>query len=196
MICQNCLPQYEFKWKELGLSTWVMEHILPAWLWLHESETFMWSWQSLSWSTHYLHGSLRLIPRSQNEKMSSCPTPIHFNIIIAFTHILPNDLFISDPPTISNEILTSHECNMPQSSYSPPWFDHGNNDPIKFFIYLRAYSTAHRPMNIANRARWIQSIPPNLIFLRSILILSSHLRLCLPGGLFPSGKFEPTNITK
>ena len=33
----------------------------------------------------------------------------------------------------------------------------------------------------------IQSIPPHLASWRSILILSSHLRLGLPSGLFPSG---------
>jgi hypothetical protein len=36
-------------------------------------------------------------------------------------------------------------------------------------------------------ARSIHSIPPYLIFLRSILILFTHLRLDLPSGLFPSG---------
>jgi hypothetical protein len=36
-------------------------------------------------------------------------------------------------------------------------------------------------------ATLIQSIPSQLISLRSILILSTHLRLCLPSGLFPSG---------
>jgi hypothetical protein len=35
-------------------------------------------------------------------------------------------------------------------------------------------------------ARWIQSVPPYPISLRSILILSSHLRLGLPSGLFSS----------
>jgi hypothetical protein len=37
-----------------------------------------------------------------------------------------------------------------------------------------------------SRARWIQYIPPHPITLRSILKLSSHLRLVLPSGLFPS----------
>ena len=36
-------------------------------------------------------------------------------------------------------------------------------------------------------ARSILSMPPNSTFGRSILILSSHLRLGLPRGLFPSG---------
>ena len=33
----------------------------------------------------------------------------------------------------------------------------------------------------------IQSIYPHPTFWRSVLILSTHLRLCLPSGLFPSG---------
>jgi hypothetical protein len=41
-------------------------------------------------------------------------------------------------------------------------------------------------------ARSIQSIPSHPIYLRSILILFTHLRLGLPSGLFPSG--IPTNI--
>jgi hypothetical protein len=34
-------------------------------------------------------------------------------------------------------------------------------------------------------ASWIQSIPPHPNSWRYILILSSHLHLCLPSGLFP-----------
>jgi hypothetical protein len=41
-------------------------------------------------------------------------------------------------------------------------------------------------------ARWIQSIPSHPISLRSILMLSTHLRLRLPSGRFPYG--YPTNI--
>jgi hypothetical protein len=41
-------------------------------------------------------------------------------------------------------------------------------------------------------AIWIQSTPSHPISLRSILILSTYLRLGLPSGLFPSGL--PINI--
>jgi hypothetical protein len=41
-------------------------------------------------------------------------------------------------------------------------------------------------------AWWIQSTPSYTVSLRSILILSSHLHLCLPSGLFPSSL--PTKI--
>jgi len=44
----------------------------------------------------------------------------------------------------------------------------------------------------ATCARMIQSIPPHPTSWRSILILSSYLRLGLPSGLLPSG--FPTNI--
>jgi hypothetical protein len=37
--------------------------------------------------------------------------------------------------------------------------------------------------------RSVQSIPNQSIFLRSILILPTHLRLSLPSGFFPSGSY-------
>jgi len=45
-------------------------------------------------------------------------------------------------------------------------------------------SARHLPLSWASS---IQSIPPHSASWRSILILSSHLHLCLPSGLFPSG---------
>jgi hypothetical protein len=45
-------------------------------------------------------------------------------------------------------------------------------------------STRHLSLSWAS---WIQSITQHPISCRSILILSSHLRLGLPNGLFPSG---------
>jgi hypothetical protein len=49
------------------------------------------------------------------------------------------------------------------------------------------------PTFYGNRARPIQSITPNPIANRSILILSIHIRLGLPSGLFPSD-FPTNNI--
>ena len=44
-------------------------------------------------------------------------------------------------------------------------------------------------------ASLIQSVPTNIISWRSILILSSHLRLGLPNGIFPSGFTTKTLYT-
>ena len=44
-------------------------------------------------------------------------------------------------------------------------------------------------------ARSIQSLPPHPTFWRSILLLSSHLHLGLPSGLFPSGFHTKTLYT-
>ena len=43
--------------------------------------------------------------------------------------------------------------------------------------------------------RSVQSRPPHLTSWRSILILSSHLRVCLPSCLFPSGFPSKTNTS-
>ena len=47
----------------------------------------------------------------------------------------------------------------------------------------------------ASWASLIQSIPPHPMSWRSILILSSHLRMGLPSGLFPSGFPTKTRYT-
>jgi hypothetical protein len=49
-----------------------------------------------------------------------------------------------------------------------------------------------RFITVFTRVSSIQSVPSHSIPLRSILILSSNLRLCIPSGLFPSG--FPTKI--
>ena len=51
--------------------------------------------------------------------------------------------------------------------------------------FITAFTSAgHLSLSWASS---IQSIPPTSHFLKIILILSSHLRLGLPNGLFPSG---------
>ncbi len=51
--------------------------------------------------------------------------------------------------------------------------------------FITAFTSAHHlSLSLASS---IQSITPNSTFWRSILLLSSHLRLDLPSGLFPSG---------
>ena len=52
-------------------------------------------------------------------------------------------------------------------------------------MFITAFTIAHHLS--LYWASSIQSIPPHPTFWRSILILSSHLRLGLPSGLFPSG---------
>ena len=57
------------------------------------------------------------------------------------------------------------------------------------FYGTRRFNTAFtsaRQLSIS-WARSIQSMPPHITFCRTILILSFHLRLGLPSGLFPSG---------
>jgi hypothetical protein len=51
--------------------------------------------------------------------------------------------------------------------------------------FITAFTSARRLC--LSWARSIQSVPSQLTSWRSILILSSHLRLGLPSGLFPSG---------
>ena len=61
------------------------------------------------------------------------------------------------------------------------------------FHGTRRFITAHTSVHHLSLS-WaspIQSIYPHRTSWRSILILSTHLHLCLPSGLFPSGRPPP-----
>ena len=74
---------------------------------------------------------------------------------------------------------------------SPSWEANGSQLVNKFPAFYRtwrfitAFTSAHHLS--LSWARVIQSMPKNPTAWRSILILSSHLYLGLPSGLFPSG---------
>ena len=58
----------------------------------------------------------------------------------------------------------------------------------KFLVFYGTAFTSARHLSLS-RARSIQSMPPNPISWRSFLILSSHIRLGLPSGIFTSRFF-------
>ena len=80
--------------------------------------------------------------------------------------------------THSKEQSSSSEANRSQLVKKFPAF-YGTRRFITAFMRAR-----HLSLNWANST---QSIPPHPTSWRSILILSSHLRLGLPSGLYPSG---------
>ena len=51
-------------------------------------------------------------------------------------------------------------------------------------VHCRSHKCRHLSLSWVSS---IHSMPPPPTYWRSILILSSHLRLCLPSGYFPSG---------
>jgi len=86
--------------------------------------------------------------------------------------------------TYSKEQSPSWEANRFSASQEIPAF-YGTR------MFITAFTSArHLSLSWASS---IQSIPPHPTSWRSILILSSHLRLGLPSGLFPSG-FPTTTL--
>ena len=55
-------------------------------------------------------------------------------------------------------------------------------EPESSLLYSQVSATCPYP-----EPAWSSPYPPHPTFWRTILILSSHLRLGLPNGLFPSG---------
>jgi len=91
---------------------------------------------------------------------------VHLNVILSPMSRSFQWSLTFGPPN-QNPVNTSplpHACHMSRSPHSP-WFNH--------------------PKNIRWRIQAMQLIPSNPICLRSILTLSSHLRLGLPSGIFP-----------
>jgi hypothetical protein len=95
----------------------------------------MWSWQSLSWSTYYLHGSLRLTTMFHKmsswmtwiKTTSSCPTPFR-SILIILSHspIFPQMVSsIQIFRLFSMHFLSPMNVIMSRSYYPPSSFDHG-----------------------------------------------------------------------
>ena len=70
----------------------------------------------------------------------------------------------------------------PSSAVNSPQLD--NKLPIFYVMFITTFKACHLSFSWA---RSTQSIPHHLTFFRSILILSSHLCIGLPSGLFPSG---------
>jgi hypothetical protein len=74
---------------------------------------------------------------------------------------------------------------------SPPWGfnSHWATQEIPNILYnQKAYYRVHKALQLVPiLSRWIQSIPPPPVSLRSLLILFSHICLGLPSGLLHSG---------
>jgi hypothetical protein len=122
-----------------------------------------------------LQANIEAVPRSDYHSfLPHCPPS---------SVILPSDAV---KPSYS---LTSRSCALLEE---PPVVQSLKNSP-KFYGTWKFITVFTRALHWSlSWARSIQSIPSHPIYLKTILTLSTHLRLRLPSGLFPSG--FPTNI--
>jgi hypothetical protein len=100
------------------------------------------------------------------------------NLTMILVHLI-KDLFMKKSYT-----LTSSSKVLPQKLIGP--------QPVQKFsalngprMFITPFTSSHQLSLFS--AKTINFVPPYTTFRRCILILSSHLRLGIPSGLFPSG---------
>ena len=85
-------------------------------------------------------------------------------------------------------IITTYTTPCSRASLYKPIIPHAVKKYPVFYgarIFITVFTGVHK-LSIS-WARLIQSTPSQSIYLLTVLILYSHLRLCFPCGLFPSG---------
>ena len=156
--------------------------------------------QSPSWETNWFAASQKIPRISRNPKVYyrthkrpptvsilGQPNPVH----IPTSHLLEIHPNIIHPSTYSMVQSLSWETN---------WFAARQEIPRISRNPKVHYSNQKPPPTLSILVNPIQSIYPHPTSWRSILILSTHLRLGLPSGLFPPGSpvtpYTPPLLTR